>query len=199
MKKLFIYGASGHGKVVWELAKLNGYEIVGFIDDASPKYILAYNSISFENFLENFRDCSVALGIGDNLIREKIFKRLLEHDIKISTLIHPSATVSSFAKIGDGCVVMAGSVINPDSTIEKGVIVNSASVIDHDCRIGSFSHIAPNTSIAGTVSIGKRTFIGIGSSIIQNISIGADVIVGAGSVVVKDLHESRVYKGNPAK
>ncbi|MCV6608461.1 MAG: acetyltransferase [Campylobacterales bacterium] len=199
MKKLFIYGASGHGKVVYELAKLNGYEIVGFIDDASPKYILAYNSISFENFIASHKDCAVALGIGVNDTREKIYNRLLESNIEIATLIHPTSVISSFSSIENGSVVMAGAVINPDTKIGVGSIINTGTVVDHDCRISDFTHIAPNSSVAGGVSIGKRSFIGIGSCVIQNIEISSDVIVGAGSVVIKNLKESRIYKGNPAK
>ena len=32
-KKLVIIGASGHGKVIADIALKNGYEIVGFLDD----------------------------------------------------------------------------------------------------------------------------------------------------------------------
>ena len=32
-KKLAIIGASGHGKVIADIALKNGYEIVGFLDD----------------------------------------------------------------------------------------------------------------------------------------------------------------------
>ena len=199
MKKLFIYGASGHGKVVYELAKLNGYEVLGFIDDASPKYILAYNSISFEHFIKTHKDCPVALGIGVCDIREKIYNKLKSHGLNIVTLIHPTTIMSSFSSVEEGSVVMAGAVINPDTKIGTGAIINTGTVVDHDCNVGNFAHIAPNSSVAGNVTIGDRSFIGIGSSIIQNIKITSDVTVGAGSVVVKDLTEAKTYKGNPAK
>ena len=33
LKKLIIIGASGHGKVVADIAKMNGYEEIVFLDD----------------------------------------------------------------------------------------------------------------------------------------------------------------------
>ena len=42
MKKLTIIGASGHGKVVADIASLNGYEEIEFLDDDRSISFAAY-------------------------------------------------------------------------------------------------------------------------------------------------------------
>ena len=43
MKKIYIYGASGHGLVVADIARACGYEDMIFIDDGKNEFL------SFEN------------------------------------------------------------------------------------------------------------------------------------------------------
>ncbi|NWF66289.1 MAG: acetyltransferase [Campylobacterales bacterium] len=199
-KKIFIYGDSGHGKVVASIAKRCGYEVVGFIDDSeSPKEILNFKSVSFDTFLQNFSSCYVALGIGNNKIRCKIFNKLALHEIKIATLIDPSAVVCESAFIDVGSVVMPLCVVNSEAKVGRGVILNSSSVIEHDNVIGDFVHISPKVAIAGAVSVGEFSHIGIGSSVIQCLNIGKNVVVGAGGVVCDNLESDSLYVGVPAK
>lgn len=199
-RKIYIYGASGHGKVVAEIAEAAGYELVGFIDDSKePKEIFGFFPITFEEFLAlNPNNTSVALGIGHNLSREKIFRKLLEHNIEVATLIHPAAIVSKRASVAKGTVIMAGTLVNPGAVIGMGVILNSHSVIEHDCLIGDFVHISPNAALAGNVEVGALTHIGIGSATIQGIRIGHQCIIGAGSIVIKDIPDFAKVVGNPA-
>ena len=77
--------------------------------------------------------------------------------------------------------------------------MNTSSVIEHDSRLGSYVHISPNTTLCGGVSIDDNSWIGAGSVVRQQIYIGKDVVVGANSVVVKDIENSCIVVGNPAK
>lgn len=196
-KKLYIYGASGHGKVVFDIAKACEYEIVGFVDDdRNKKELLGIKIISFEEYLKD--RYKIALGIGDNLIRYKIFEKLKANGIEIVTLIHPTAVVSNFVEIKDGSVVMPNCVINSGVIIKEGAIINSAVVIEHDCEIGAFVHVSPNCAIAGGCKIGDFTHIGIGSCVIQGINIESNCIIGAGSVVIRNIPSNSKVVGNPA-
>jgi len=191
-KDIYIYGASGHGLVVADIARVCGYETIIFVDDGENEYV------SFED-IELNNDIPIALGVGDNFIREKLFEKVKEFDFHVVTLIHPSAIVSVSASLGNGVVVMPNVVINAKAKIGNGTILNSICVVEHECNIGAFSHISPNCALAGNVSVGKFTHIGIGSSVIQNISIGSSVIVGAGSVVVENIKDCKIAYGNPCK
>jgi len=190
-----IYGKSGHGKVVADIAMANGFSEIIWVDDDPEKE----NCISYPLFLEQFFSIPVALGIGNNHVRKKIFERLENDGCSIATLIHPSAVISPSVHLSNGTVVMPLAVINADSVIGEGSIINSATVIEHDCNIGAFSHISPNAALAGNVSVGSETHIGIGASVIQGITIGNRSIIAAGSVVIHSLPDAIMAVGIPAQ
>ena len=193
MNKISIYGASGHGKVVADIAKLNGYDEILYVDDGENEFM------PFETFIEQNLQIPVAFGVGINHIRAKLYQKCMDNGLEIVTLIHPSAVLSSSVTVGEGSVVMAGVVMNADANIGKCCIINSSCVIEHDNVIGDFAHISPLVACAGDVTVGEYTHIGIGSCIIQGVSIGSNSIIGAGSVVVTDLVAQKLAYGNPCK
>ncbi len=192
MKSIYIYGASGHGLVVADIAKICGYNDIIFIDDGENDYP-NFDDIKKKNYIP------IALGIGSNFIREKLLKKVLYNDFKVVTLIHPSAIVSSSVTIDIGTVIMPNVIINSMSKIGKGCILNSGAIIEHENIIEDFVHISPNVALAGNVKIEQFTHIGIGTSIIQGITIGKDCTIGAGSIVVKNITNNKKAYGNPCK
>ena len=192
-KNIYIYGASGHGLVVADIAKSCGYENIVFLDDDTSKGFL-----KFEDIKEN-RDYHISFGIGNNQIREKLYKKVKENGFFTPILIHPSSIISPSARIEEGTVVMPNVVVNAKAYIGKCVILNSSCVVEHESIIGDFVHISPKVAIAGNVRIGDFTHIGIGSSVIQCLEIGKNSIVGAGSIVVKNIADFKKVYGNPCK
>lgn len=190
MSKVYIYGASGHGKVVADIALSCNYKNIIFIDDGENNH---------PNFETIINDAPVALAIGDNKIREKIYNKLINSGFSVISLIHPSAVISSSATIGEGSVVMAATIVNAEAKVGKGVILNSSCVVEHDCIIEDFVHISPKVALAGDVKVGRLSHIGIGSVAIQGVRIGLKSIVGAGSVIVRDIPSFSKAYGNPAK
>lgn len=201
-KKLAILGASGHGKVVAEIAELNGYQ-VEFYDDAYPEktalehWAVLGNTVDLLNNPEQY--IGVAVGIGNNAIRKEKLLLLRAHNIICPTLIHPSSVISQYTSIATGSVVMAGATVNAFTTIDEGVIINTNSVVEHDCVVREFAHICPGASIAGGCTIESLAWVGIGSSVRQGIIIGKASTLGAGSVVVKNIPAGVTAFGNPAK
>lgn len=193
MKTIMVYGASGHGKVVADIARLNGYENIIFVDDGDNEFI------SFEDFLQQNFKIPIAFGVGNNQIRAKLYQKCMDKQLEIKTLVHPNAVISNSVIIAEGTVIMAGAVINTDTIIGKCSIVNTSSVIEHDNNIGDFVHISPHVACAGDVGIGDYSHVGIGSCIIQSINIGSNSIIGAGSVVVRNIDDQTLAYGNPCK
>lgn len=196
MKRLLIIGASGHGKVVADIARLNGYQEIAFLDDdpevrSCGKYPVIGTSRTAKDI-----DGGVFVAIGSAKVRRRIQQSV--NSERIVTLIHPNAVVSD-AQIGRGTVVMAGAVINPGAVIGEGCIINTSSSVDHDCRIGDYVHIAVGAHVAGSVEIGGETWIGAGATVSNNVSICAGCMIGAGAVVVDDIMEPGTYVGVPAK
>lgn len=197
MNRLIIIGASGHGKVVADIAKLNGYKDIVFLDDDTSKTecfgLPVIGTVSKLNDL----DGDIFVAVGNSQIREKIMNSYSDRNYPV--LIHPSAVVAQNIKIGEGAVIMAGAIINPDVIIGKGAIINTSSSIDHDCVLEDFVHVAVGAHLCGTVNVGNNTWIGAGATVSNNINICAEVTVGAGAVVIRDIEEKGTYVGIPAK
>lgn len=203
MRRLAVLGASGHGKVVAEIAELNGWDEVIFFDDAYPEikalevWQVVGNSENLLKRLNDFQGCVVA--IGDNAIRLKKFQLLQAQGAHFPCLVHPRAMVSGYANIASGTVMMAGAVVNAFAKVGECCILNTACTLDHDCDVGRGVHISPGANLAGAVCIGQCAWIGIGASVKQGISIGANTVVGAGACVVADLPDDVLALGVPAK
>jgi sugar O-acyltransferase (sialic acid O-acetyltransferase NeuD family) len=197
--KLVIIGASGHGKVVADVAALTGkYKEIVFLDDADCSKQLGNKYLGKSNLAANLiEDYEFFVAIGNSKIREKLMN--LYKNAEFAILIHPSAVISRYTSIGKGTVVMAGAVINADSIVGDGVIINTCSSVDHDCYVGSFSHIAVGSHLCGTVNVGRHTWIGAGATVINNIDICSNCTIGAGTVVIKNIEKSGTYIGVPAR
>lgn len=200
MKPLVIIGASGHGKVVADIAEQNGYSDIRFLDDdSSIKTCGKYTVTGNTRELGKVGDADCIVAIGNAKIRERMLDELVSMGANVVSLLHPQAVVAGSAHIGIGTVVMAGAVINPDAKIGRGCIVNTCASVDHDCEIGDYVHISVGAHMAGTVTAGDRSWIGAGAVVINNIEITSDCIIGAGAVVVNNITEAGTYVGVPAR
>jgi sugar O-acyltransferase (sialic acid O-acetyltransferase NeuD family) len=201
-KKLLIIGASGHGKVVADIAlKMNKWKSISFLDDnKNIKSSMGLEVIGTTNDVYTHKDeFEIFAGIGNNATRQSVHEVLETVGASIPVLIHPNAVVGEQVEIGIGSVVMAGVVINCCTSIGKGCIVNTGSTIDHDNNIENFVHISPGVHLAGTVHIGQGSWLGIGSVVSNNIYVTGGCKIGAGSVVIKDITEPGVYVGVPVR
>ena len=200
--KLLIIGASGHGKVVADIAlKMNSWQSISFLDDnENLKFSLGFKVIGKSNeAIRHINEFDIFVGIGNNAIRKKIQERLEVEGARIPTLIHPNATLGEQVEIAAGTAVMAGVVINCSTKIGKGCIINTGATVDHDNIIEDFVHISPGVHLAGTVNVGQGSWLGIGTVVSNNVKIKSNCKVGAGAVVVKDITETGTYVGVPAR
>ena len=200
--RLIIIGASGHGKVVADIAiKMNKWQNIAFLDDdESIKTSMGLEVIGKATDAFTYKDeADFFVAIGSNAAREKIQEKLIEEGLNVVSLIHPSAVIGTDVQIGIGTAVMAGVVINSSTRIGKGCIINTSCSVDHDNVIENYVHISPGARTAGSVSIGKDTWLGIGSVVSNNVNIYSGCKVGAGAVVVKDITEPGTYVGVPVR
>ncbi|SDQ04134.1 acetyltransferase EpsM [Chryseobacterium soldanellicola] len=191
---MYLYGASGHGKVVAEVAEESGYDIEAYIDEnLSKEKVLSYPVLHEVPQ----HDIEILISIGNNRIR----KRIVEQNESFSyvTLVHPKAVISKRVKIGEGTIVMAGVTINAVVRVGKHCIVNTNASIDHDCVLEDYVHISPNAALGGNVYVGEGTHVGIGVSVIQGIRIGRWCTIGAGAVIISDVPDGCTVVGNPGK
>lgn len=193
---MYLFGASGHSKVIIDILQALNCDIQAVLDDA-PKFETIYGIpvLSTSAKVLDTSD-SVIISIGNNAVRKKIAERT---PVKFVTAVHSSAFVSKRAQIGEGTVVMPNAVVNAFAKIGNHCIVNSGAVVEHDCELENFVHVSPNAALAGDVTVGEGSHIGIGASVIQGIRIGKWVTIGAGSVIITDVPDYAVVVGNPGK
>lgn len=202
-KSMAILGASGHGKVLAELAELNGYERIEFYDDAWPvkcqleHWLIIGNTNDLFANLADYDACVVA--IGNNAVRLNKLVALHQKHAALVSLVHPNATVSRYAQLGIGSVVMANAVVNPFAQVGMGGIINTGAVVEHDCVLGDAVHLSPNSALAGGSRLGDGVWLGIGAVTKQLVKIGANTTIGAGAVVIQDVPSDCIAIGAPAK
>jgi len=200
--KLLIIGASGHGKVIADIAlKMNRWNEISFLDDdESIKTVLGLEVIGKpDDALSYVNEYDIFVAVGNNATREKIQTKLESEGVNLPVLVHPTAVMGEQVYVESGTVVMAGVVINCCTTIGRGCIINTSASIDHDNVIGNFTHISPGVHLAGTVKLGHSTWLGIGSIVRNNVNIISGSIIGAGAVVIEDIKKPGTYVWIPAR
>ncbi|MBP3447402.1 MAG: acetyltransferase [Clostridia bacterium] len=196
---VIIIGAGGHAKVIADIVRKSGDNLLGFLDDKKEAGTAFFDGFVLGNTdsYREYPDARFIIGIGSNEVRKEIAQKL--KGASFYTAIHPTAVIGEGVTIGEGSCVMAKAVINADATVGAHCILNTASVVEHDNLIGDFTHISPGACLAGTVNVGDGCHIGIGATVKNNISICSGVLIGAGAVVVKSIIEPGTYVGVPAR
>ncbi len=203
MSRLAILGAGGHGKVLADIAELTGWDVVDFFDDRWPEikglecWTVAGNIEILFSDLQCYQGVIVA--IGNNAVRLHKLEQLQQHGARLISLIHPRAVISRYAKIADGCCIMANAVVNPFVELGTGCIINTGATVDHDCVLGKAVHVCPGANLAGEITVGDCCWLGIGSSVKQQVRLGKNVMVGAGATVVNSISDNLTVVGTPAK
>jgi sugar O-acyltransferase (sialic acid O-acetyltransferase NeuD family) len=198
-----IVGYSGHAYVVLESLLAMG-EQIRFYSDKIEKNINPFDLEYLGNETDiNFSgwnmEMSFILGIGNNLIREKIGMLISEKNKNLLNVVHPMSLISNKVEFGKGIFISKGAMINPLSKINDFVILNTGCIIEHECEIDQAAHVAPGAVLAGNVKVGKRSFVGANSVIKEGVIIGDDVIIGAGSVIIHNVPDGSKIVGNPGK
>lgn len=192
----YLFGASGHGRVILDICLRAGQEVDAFVDSAIKPEQFGGIPCYLESELHIEAHDSVLISIGSNAIRKKL---VAEFPCKWFSAIDPSLIISSSASIGEGTAVMPGVIINALTKVGNHCIINTGAVIEHECFVGDFAHISPNATLCGNVEVGEGTHIGAGAVVLPNIKIGKWSVIGAGAVVTKDIPDHVVVAGNPAR
>jgi UDP-3-O-[3-hydroxymyristoyl] glucosamine N-acyltransferase len=83
--------------------------------------------------------------------------------------------------------------------IGENCLIYNGCIIAHDTQIASHTILSPGVKIAGFSKIESLVNLGIGTIISDNVTVAMGTKTGAGAVVVKNIDESGLYVGIPAK
>ena len=210
MKKIVIFGSGGHARVAFsEIIRKKTYKFLGFVDEAKKKNELVlkylgknyYNLGSISKVIKNKNNFKGIIGVGLNFSRKKVYEEILKIDknFKFEKIISKNAVIDSSVKIGDGTLIVSGSIINIGTKIGKHCYINTACVIEHDNIFKDFSSSGPRVVTGGNVIIGEHSYIGIGAIIKEKIEIQEDTIIGANSYDNKNCAKNLIFYGSPAR
>ena len=118
-------------------------------------------------------------------------------------------------ELGDNCFVgpfveiQKGVKIGNDTRIQSHAFICELVIIGQNCFISHGAMFINDTFATGgpaggdqskwrNTVIGNHVSIGTNSTILP-VTICDNVVIGAGSVVTKDITESGIYAGNPAR
>lgn len=114
-----------------------------------------------------------------------------------NTFIGPFVEVQKTVKIGNNCKIQSHSFICELVTIGNNCFIGHGVMFINDLftegkPAGGNKELWKSTNIGNNVSLGSNATI-------LPVSICDNVVIGAGAVVTKDITESGIYAGNPAK
>ena len=198
--KTLLIGAGGHARVVVDALLSTGVDPsqLAVADEDAGKAgsdILGIPVALYGPAVASARGFHIC--IGNNGVRRRLFDALpIDRAVSV---IHPAASVSSYAEIGPGSFIAASAVVAPCARLGVSCIVNHGAVVDHDCQIGAHSHIAPGATLAGNCHLGSGVLVGAGARVLPGVKIGDNAVVGAGAVVTRDVRAGVTVVGVPAR
>lgn len=121
---------------------------------------------------------------------------------KMSTFVHPSATIAEGVSLAAGVRIGPNAVIDSGVSIGEGTVIGAGVVIGRDCQIGRECRLQPNVTLYHEVHLGDRVLLhaavvlgadGFGFAFdgsksvkiaqLGRVMLGDDVEVGAGSTI----------------
>ncbi|NOH84541.1 hypothetical protein F0249_12020 [Vibrio sp. 03-59-1] len=207
---VYIIGSAGHAKVIIDaIEEQDKYTIAGLIDDyrEDGETTLGYSIVGgMQWLLEKAKQAPneslyAFIAVGANYARKMLSEKLAEYkNIQCITVIHPMASVSKHAVIGEGCFIAAQSVVAVNCVLKEHVIVNHGASIDHDGYLAAYSSLAPMCALAGDVKVDTQTVVGLGAVVLEKLDIAAFCVIAANATVLASVVESNsVMIGSPAK
>lgn len=198
---LVVFGAGGHAVSVAEVARSAGWRVLAFVDAQREGTTLLGLPVIGRADAMLAAGAAAVVAIGDNAVRQRVAGDLAARapGTRFPTLVHGSASVSSYAALGPGTVVAQNASVGAAARIGAFCIVNTAASVDHETVMEDFASIAPGAVTGGRAMIGLRSAVSIGAVVKHGVVIGPDSVLGANSYLHADLPEGRVAYGSPAR
>ncbi|MBV8047221.1 MAG: acetyltransferase [Paludibacterium sp.] len=208
---IIVVGAGGHAAVVVDALLEAGAKVLGFTDPDLHLHGTQRIGLpvlgSDDEVLGQFAPDRVSLanglgfvnGSGQRSLRAVVQLRLEARGWQFVSVIHPLAHVSSRAKLGASCQILAGAHVQAGASVGTGTIVNTGAIVEHDSIVGHWCHLATRSTLCGHCRVGDGSLVGAGAVLRQGVAIGKNTVVGAGAVLVRDSAGEETLCGVPAR
>jgi len=204
---LVIIGAGGFGREILDIVRdINHaaptFDFLGFLDDGEANCALLERiGAPFLGPSSRLVDLTAGyvIGIGAPGPRRRIDAMAQSWGRQAASLTHPSATIGSDIRVGDGAVIAAGVRLTTNIVVGRFAHINLNCTIGHDTIVGDFATLHPGVHLGGGCVIGEGATLGLGSVVLPYVHVGRGAIVGAGAVVVRDVAPDSTVVGMVAR
>ncbi|MDO9419802.1 MAG: acetyltransferase [Herminiimonas sp.] len=202
MKKIILAGNAVTADILFSYLKQDArYNVVALtVDDEYLEHggIDGLNTIGLSRLQEvhQVKDCSVIMAMGYNDLnrsRESMFHRIKEMGYHIETYIHPDANVYTQHPLGEGCVILPSTIIEPHVRVGANSMVWANVTLAHHSKIAENCWIASGAVISGQSKVERNVFIGVNATIVNEVIVNEYCIVGAGALITKNTKPSSVH------
>ena len=202
MTSLLLVGGGGHCRACIDVIEAAASQrIAGIVQPVSNgrEPVLGYPILGSDEdlpaLLEQTRQALVTVGqINGPETRMRLFDQLKAQDAELPVIQSPTAYLSRHAQIGEGSILMHGTLANAGARIGSNCIINSRALIEHDVAIADHCHISTGALINGGVRVGEGCFIGSGAILKEGIEVGARALIGAGQTVLRDIPAGAIVR-----
>lgn len=200
-----ILGSGAHGiDILDSLLELgDAYRPVGFLDDRAGSEVHGFpvlGRLSQAASLDREVRFVTAIGSVTNYrAKPTLIEDLgLERERFIS-VIHPSASVSQWAQVGLGSVVLQQCTLSAGCRLGDHGLLLPGCRISHDTVVEDYNTLATGVILSGYVRVERNCYLGAGVLVRERLSLGEGCLVGMGGVVIRSVEPGQRVAGNPAR
>lgn len=209
-RRIVVLGGPGDGLVVAESVHrlaASGAPVVlaGFLNDALPRGELLQRVPVLGRF-EDWRSLEEDLLFVPAVQKVKEMpqraRRLEGLGIpggRWTTVIDPTAVVSSDVEVLAGAFIASCATIQPGSRIGRFASLRAGAVLGHHCVIGDHAYVGPNATMCGRSELLEGAHLGPGAVLLEKKVMGRFSVAGIAAAVAKDVPDFHVVFGNPAR
>ena len=143
MWRLYIIGTGSHARKVCYYALDLGWEVAGFVDEASNAKAPLKNFDVMDLPKKINQNEAVFVAIGQPIVRRRLMDSLSGVGWALPALVHRTAWVAPDAILESGVLVAAGAIVETSARIGRGAIIDIGALVDHDSEIEEFFHLRP--------------------------------------------------------
>jgi sugar O-acyltransferase (sialic acid O-acetyltransferase NeuD family) len=206
-RPLLFAGASGLAREVLATVRLLGeqWAPLGYLDDDPARHRAEIDGLPVLgpiSLVHDHPDAAVVVCVanaGRPARRADVVRALDLPADRYATIVHPQASVAFGVSLGEGTVLLAGTVITAPQRVGAHVLAMPQVLLTHDDEVGDFVTMAGRAALAGAVRVESAAYLGSGALIRQGLVIGSRAVIGMGAVVLEDVPPGETWAGVPAR
>lgn len=207
-----IYGAGHLGRQIYHHVKhhcADTAQVQGFIDDTKgPGHEVIDGQLTLGSLADALRTPELqpaavllvfAIGYTSMVQRRAALDRVLAAGYSLFTVVHPRAVIEPGAQVGDGCVVLAGAVIDQQVKVGIACFIDINVRLTAGTQVGCNNYFSSGTATGSRVQVGDDCFFGMDCTITTDVKLGSHLFVNAKTLVPRDVGDNlklvQLHKG----